>query len=78
MNTFTLELHDTSRTEQIEDVFSFVAEDGSGSFGLQAGHERFITVLRFGLARWRTRDGVWHYVAMPGGVLYPDFRYCSH
>lgn len=67
---FTLRLLDTVHTTERDDVLSFVGEDASGSFGLLAGHERFMTCLVFGLARFRTMDEVWHYVAMPGGVLY--------
>ncbi len=37
--------------ERIDDVSSFVGEDDSGSFGLLARHDRFMTVLDFGLAR---------------------------
>jgi F-type H+-transporting ATPase subunit epsilon len=70
MNRFTLELHDATRRQRIDDVVSFVGEDTSGSFGLQAGHARFATVLTLGLARFRTERGDWQYVAMPGAVLY--------
>lgn len=69
MKTFTVELHDATHAEHFEDVVSFVAEDASGSFGLQGGHERCMTVLRIGLARFRTVQGRWQYVAMPGAVL---------
>lgn len=51
-------------------MISFVGEDASGAFGLMAGHERMMTVLDFGLARFRTADGPWHFLALPGGVLY--------
>lgn len=67
---FTLCLLDTVHTTERDDVVSFVGEDASGSFGLMAGHERFATALVFGLARFRCADKAWHYVAMPGGVLY--------
>lgn len=67
---FCLCLQDTVHTREWHDVVSFVGEDASGSFGLLAGHERFATALVFGLARFRTVDDAWHYVAMPGGILY--------
>jgi F-type H+-transporting ATPase subunit epsilon len=70
MKTFTLELHDASHMHRVDGVVSFVAEDASGSFGLMAGHARFMTSLGFGLARFRRRQGGWHYIAMPGAVLY--------
>ena len=43
---------------------------GTGSFGLRAGHARFMTILSFGLARFREPQGDWQYVAMPGATLY--------
>lgn len=70
MNTFTLKLHDATREESITDVTSFVGEDSSGSFGLLAGHARMMSILSTGLARYCTRDGQWHYIAVPGAVLY--------
>lgn len=72
MKRFVLDLHDATRTQRIEDVVSFVGEDASGSFGLLAGHARFTTVLTLGLARFRTLQGDWQYLAMPGAVLYFD------
>ena len=70
MKTFTLRLYDTVQTAIRDDVVSFVGEDASGSFGLLAGHARFTTCLVFGLARFRSLDETWNYIAMPGGVLY--------
>jgi F-type H+-transporting ATPase subunit epsilon len=70
MNTFTLELHDATRSEQIKQVTSFVGEDNSGSFGILAGHARLTTALIIGLARFRVGEGEWQYLALPGGVLY--------
>jgi len=67
---FTLELHDSLRSERIERVTAFVGEDTSGSFGLLADHARFLTVLVFGLARFRIGADAWRYLAMPGAVLY--------
>lgn len=69
MNTFTLSLHSARQSERIEAVESFVGEDASGSFGLKAGHERLMTVLVFGLARYRCQGQDWRYLAVPGGVL---------
>ena len=53
MNGFTLHLFAADRYERIDAVTSFVGEDASGSFGLLARHDRFMTVLTFGLARLR-------------------------
>jgi F-type H+-transporting ATPase subunit epsilon len=66
---FTLHLLDGLSLRQIEGVRSFVGEDASGSFGVLPGHARFLTCLRFGLARFQNAEGSWHYLAMPGGVL---------
>ncbi len=70
MNTFTLLLQDTRRSERIEEVSSFVGEDDSGSFGICANHARMMTALVTGLARFRAAAGDWQYLAMPGAVLY--------
>jgi F-type H+-transporting ATPase subunit epsilon len=70
MTGFTLQLQDATQAERIDGVSSFVGEDDSGSFGIQAGHARFMTTLVFGLARFRVGQGVWEYLAIPGAVLY--------
>lgn len=70
MKTFTLNLQDATRSETIDGVVSFVGEDTSGSFGILAGHVRAMTSLVFGLARFRTGDGAWQYLALPGALLY--------
>ena len=70
MNDFTIILLDPGRSERIEGVASFVAEDATGGFGILRGHARFMTVLSFGLARFREVDGPWQYLAVPGALLY--------
>ena len=70
MRSFVLHLQDATRHERIEGVNSFVGEDDSGSFGLLAGHARFVTSLIFGLARFRVEGGPWQYLAVPGALLY--------
>lgn len=70
MRTFRLTLCDATRRETFEDLVSFVGEDASGSFGILAGHARLMTVLLFGLARFRRADGHWHYLALSGALLY--------
>ncbi|MDF2155770.1 F0F1 ATP synthase subunit epsilon [Vibrio sp. CAU 1672] len=70
MKSFMLRLLDATRAEEFADVTSFVGEDESGSFGLLAGHTRFMTVLSAGIAKYRIQDGGWKYLAAPGGVLY--------
>lgn len=70
MSTFSLQLYDATQQLCIENVTSFVGEDDSGSFGLQAHHARFMTTLVFGLFRYRLQNEDWQYLAMPGGVLY--------
>jgi F-type H+-transporting ATPase subunit epsilon len=69
MKTFALHLHDSHGAERFDDVVQFVAADGSGSFGLLAGHAHLVAVLRHGLARFADSAGRWHYLALPGGVL---------
>jgi len=70
MKTFTLHLFAADRTERIEGVTSFTGEDKSGSFGLLARHDRFMTALSFGLAWLRLVDGSREYLGFPGGLLY--------
>ena len=70
MKKFVVHLQSATQYERFDDVESFVGEDDSGSFGILAGHARAMTCLAFGLARFRTADGVWQFVALPGGVLY--------
>ncbi|MBS1214879.1 MAG: synthase subunit epsilon [Proteobacteria bacterium] len=70
MKAFSMLLCDASRTMRVEGVRSFVGEDASGSFGIMAGHARFMTCLAFGLARFRQDGGKWRYLAVPGAVLY--------
>ncbi len=47
-----------------------MGQDASGSFGLLAGHARFMTVLGFGLTRFRVGQGNWEFLALPGGLVY--------
>jgi len=70
MNTFVLNLHAATSSERFEQVHSFVGEDASGSFGIMAGHARFMTSLVFGLARFSGPSGEWQFLALPGGLLY--------
>jgi len=70
VKSFSLSLRDVTRGETIDGVTSFVGEDETGSFGLLGGHARFMTSLVFGLARFRTGSGQWHYLAVPGALLY--------
>jgi F-type H+-transporting ATPase subunit epsilon len=70
MKTFTLLLQDSAHAERISGVHTFVGEDASGSFGILANHSRMATALVIGLARFRTDESSWHYLAMPGAILY--------
>ena len=70
MKPFSLVVQDAMHVERFDQVASFVGWDDSGSFGILAGHGRFMTVLSWGLARFQTMDDVWHYLALPGGLLY--------
>ncbi len=70
MRVFTMHLQSATQYEHIEGVTSFVGEDESGSFGIRARHERMTTALSYGLARYQLQQGIWRYLAFPGGILY--------
>jgi len=70
MRSFTLKLQDATHAQEIPGVTSFVGEDGSGSFGILAGHARMMTCLIIGLARFRIGEASWQYLALPRAVLY--------
>jgi len=70
MNQFVLHLQSATQYERIENVTAFVGVDATGSFGIMAGHQRIMTPLQFGLARFRTEDSEWQYLALPGALLY--------
>jgi F-type H+-transporting ATPase subunit epsilon len=70
VKSFTLALHDATCAEHVAGVTSFVGEDASGSFGILAGHERMMTSLVIGLARFRTDTDAWRYLAIPGALVY--------
>ena len=69
MTGFNLNLIASHQARQFNNVVSFVGEDASGSFGIQAHHSYFMTVLVFGLARFRFAEDNWHYLALPNGLL---------
>jgi len=69
MKTFTLTLLDSTHSEVIDNVTSFVGEDASGWFGILAGHARFVTALLVGLAKFEIGKDKWRYLALPGAVL---------
>jgi F-type H+-transporting ATPase subunit epsilon len=70
VNTFTLHLQSATQYERIGDVESFVGRDRTGSLGVWAGHDRMMTALVFGLARYRKAGEPWEYVALPGALFY--------
>jgi F-type H+-transporting ATPase subunit epsilon len=70
VKTFQIVLRDSTHSENIDDVTSFIGEDKSGSFGIKANHSRMMTSLVFGLARFKTENEPWQYLAMPGAILY--------
>lgn len=69
MSGITLHLQSAVRSERVDNVASFVGTDASGSFGIQPGRARIMTILDYGLSRFRTAEGGWHYLACPGAVL---------
>ena len=70
MSVFELNLFASDQAQHLDGVTTFVGEDASGSFGIQAHHARFMTTLIFGLARFKQSDDVWYYLAVPSAVLY--------
>lgn len=70
MKTFLLQLKSNRKQERFADTISFVGEDSSGSFGILSDHTRMMASLNFGLAQFVTSDGVRHYLAIPGALLY--------
>jgi F-type H+-transporting ATPase subunit epsilon len=72
MNTFTIHLQSAIQYERLDQVQSFVGADDTGSFGILAGHARMLTVLNYGLARYREGTSTWVYVAVPEAVLHCD------
>jgi F-type H+-transporting ATPase subunit epsilon len=70
MNSFPMHLQSATQYERVDNVTSFVGEDDSGSFGILAGHARAMTLLSFGLARFRVGNRSWEYLALPGGLAY--------
>jgi F-type H+-transporting ATPase subunit epsilon len=69
MNHFALHLHDSHGGDRFDDVVQFIAADGSGSFGILAGHAHMLAVLRYGLARFVDSAGRWHFLSCRGGVI---------
>jgi F-type H+-transporting ATPase subunit epsilon len=70
MTHFVMHLHSATQYERVERVTLFIGEDASGSFGIMAGHQRMMTALQFGLARFHTHDQDWQFLALPGALLY--------
>ncbi|MCZ7653779.1 MAG: hypothetical protein M5R42_05105 [Rhodocyclaceae bacterium] len=48
MTAFDMHLYGATQHEHVERVTSFVGEDASGTFGIQARHGRMMTVLAYG------------------------------
>ncbi len=70
MNAFVLHLQSATQYERIVGVTSFAGQDASGGFGILAGHERMMSLLTFGLARFRAGEESWQYLAVPGALVY--------
>ncbi|QSB00908.1 F0F1 ATP synthase subunit epsilon [Methylomonas sp. EFPC1] len=69
MNGFALTLLDSRGAEHFDTVTQFIGADTDGSFGILAGHIHCVALLRYGLARFCDQADVWHYLALPSGVL---------
>ncbi|MFW2374566.1 MAG: F0F1 ATP synthase subunit epsilon [Gammaproteobacteria bacterium] len=70
MHSFDLVLQDATHAENFNNISSFVGEDSSGSFGVLANHDRFMTSLVMGLSRFRMGNNDWQYIATPGAIVY--------
>lgn len=70
MKSFTLHIQSSTQYTRVEELTCFVGVDSSGSFGILAGHARMMTVLNYGLARYRLQNDDWFYLAFPSGILY--------
>jgi F-type H+-transporting ATPase subunit epsilon len=70
LNTFVMHLQSATQYERIENMVSFVGQDDSGSFGILSGHARMMTMLSFGLSRFRIVDQDWEFLALPGALAY--------
>ena len=68
-SSFSLHLHSAARSERIDGVTSFIGQDESGSFGILPGRAPFMTILGYGLARFRIANEAWQFLACPGAVL---------
>lgn len=77
MTGFVLQLQSSENLRQFENVRVFCGTDLSGSFSILSGHRRFITVLEYGLAKFRCHDQAWQYLALPGAVLYFNDNHLS-
>ena len=51
------------------DVRHVLAEDATGTFGIQVGHTEFVTTLTVSVVSWRDAAGGEHHAAVRGGVL---------
>lgn len=69
VKTFMLQVQGLNDAWQLAEAVSFIGTDGSGRFGLQAGHEYFVTLLEPGLVQVCDTNGAWLYIAQPGAVL---------
>lgn len=69
MNTFRVQVQGIEEHWSADNIVSLVGSDASGRFGIQAGHEFFITCLQPGLIRLCDDNGHWFYLAQPGAVL---------
>lgn len=52
-----------------EEIFSLIAEDRSGYFGIEAGHINFLTVLTPTVLRYKNRNREVRFIAVNGGIL---------
>ena len=70
MSGFLLHLESATQYERVENVTSFAGEDSTGRFGILPCHARMMTLLTFGLARFRVAGRDWEFLALPGGLVW--------
>ena len=70
--TLRLTVHLPTKMVADVEVVEVRAEDETGSFGIRAGHEPFLTALTMGLVHYTTSAGEERWLAVDEGILLTD------
>ena len=70
MKSYQMNLISPIQGEIIKEVVSFTAHDESGSFNILSNASRRMTILSYGLAQFRFKDGKIEYLALPESLVY--------